>query len=368
ISEGTDVISSIRSSPFSLLLVFLITGSIIIIFISYTPLYSSFPSPGTSSTEHLFKIAPPRLSVYMGVNSSRLLSRLHPLPPHYSIINIRMHNNCRGGLYPRTTDVYRFTVPDDKISWSIPYPDYQPVDYTAESVQKNPPWADPDIRKDSGSINIKWNSVDGKVDRRSFGCKYEIINHIPRNPHGRTGVKGRGLLGRWGPNHAADPIITRWKLLDGKKVTGADGKPILQFIAIQRRDTGDWAIPGGMVDAGELVSATLQREFSEEALNSFNMSPEQRSKLRSCLDVFFKNGTEVYKGYVDDIRNTDNSWIETVAMNFHDNNGTSVASLALNAGDDAVNVRWLDITASLKLYANHRDFMKKVAHDLAGSW
>ncbi|KAA0190217.1 hypothetical protein HAZT_HAZT003782 [Hyalella azteca] len=31
------------------------------------------------------------------------------------------------------------------------------------------------------------------------------------NPHGRTGVRGRGLLGRWGPNHAADPIVTRWK-------------------------------------------------------------------------------------------------------------------------------------------------------------
>ena len=31
-----------------------------------------------------------------------------------------------------------------------------------------------------------------------------------RNPCGRTGLKGRGLLGRWGPNHAADPIVTRW--------------------------------------------------------------------------------------------------------------------------------------------------------------
>lgn len=30
-----------------------------------------------------------------------------------------------------------------------------------------------------------------------------------RNPMGRTGMKGRGLLGRFGPNHAADPIVTR---------------------------------------------------------------------------------------------------------------------------------------------------------------
>ena len=30
-----------------------------------------------------------------------------------------------------------------------------------------------------------------------------------RNPVGRTGMVGRGLLRRWGPNHAADPIVTR---------------------------------------------------------------------------------------------------------------------------------------------------------------
>ena len=27
---------------------------------------------------------------------------------------------------------------------------------------------------------------------------------------------------------------------------------------------------------------------------------------------------KVYKGYVDDDRNTDNAWIETVALHFHD--------------------------------------------------
>jgi len=31
-----------------------------------------------------------------------------------------------------------------------------------------------------------------------------------RNPVGRTGMRGRGLLGRWGPNHAADPVVTRY--------------------------------------------------------------------------------------------------------------------------------------------------------------
>ena len=57
-------------------------------------------------------------------------------------------------------------------------------------------------------------------------------------------MKGRGLLGRWGPNHAVDPIVSRWQR-DGKgeKVT-MEGKPVLEFVAIKRKDTGDWAIPG----------------------------------------------------------------------------------------------------------------------------
>ena len=35
------------------------------------------------------------------------------------------------------------------------------------------------------------------------------MNGRPRNPIGRTGITGRGQLGKWGPNHAADPIVTR---------------------------------------------------------------------------------------------------------------------------------------------------------------
>ena len=33
---------------------------------------------------------------------------------------------------------------------------------------------------------------------------------VPRNPVGRTGITGRGHLWRWGPNHAADPIVTKY--------------------------------------------------------------------------------------------------------------------------------------------------------------
>ena len=59
-------------------------------------------------------------------------------------------------------------------------------------------------------LDIKnWNMIDGNTDRRSHTGSYDLIDGIPINPCGRTGVSGRGQLGKWGPNHAADPIVTR---------------------------------------------------------------------------------------------------------------------------------------------------------------
>ena len=57
-------------------------------------------------------------------------------------------------------------------------------------------------------------------------------------------MKGRGLLGRWGPNHAVDPIVSRWQRGSQGEQVMLGGKPVLEFVAIKRKDTGDWAIPG----------------------------------------------------------------------------------------------------------------------------
>ena len=58
---------------------------------------------------------------------------------------------------------------------------------------------------------IQFNDFDGKngVLRISFQGTYQVENGLPLNPNGRTGMEGRGLLGRWGPNFAGDPLVTR---------------------------------------------------------------------------------------------------------------------------------------------------------------
>ena len=58
-------------------------------------------------------------------------------------------------------------------------------------------------------------------------------------------VSGRGLLGRWGPNHAGDIVVTRWS-----KDYHSSKHKVLEILLINRNDSDDLALPGGMVDPG----------------------------------------------------------------------------------------------------------------------
>ncbi|XP_018095500.1 nudix-type motif 9 isoform X2 [Xenopus laevis] len=299
---------------------------------------------------------------------SFLYSRwFRPLGSSSCAHSMAAHVKALTSPYPGS-QVQRTPVPPEKICWQVDWPEYDPVDYTAPYVLTNPPWADPPLG--SEGFSPKFNALDGAVQRQSLQDTYSVEKGVPRNPVGRTGVKGRGLLGRWGPNHAADPIITRWKQdSDGRRVTDVNtGKPILQFVAIQRKDCGQWAIPGGMVDPGELVTATLRREFCEEALNSLEGTGDQTENEKKIQELFSQEHLLIYKGYVDDPRNTDNSWMETQAVNYHDETGHLLNQLRLEAGDDAGKVQWVDVSSECSLYANHASFILILAHKRGAHW
>ena len=214
-------------------------------------------------------------------------------------------------------------------------------------------------------------------------------NNLPENPMGRTGMWGPGLLGKNGPNQAADPIFTRWApftmyplfksiiiLLKFIFTVMHEGGiyimlynvykewcllfPHLEMIAIQRFDTKEWAIPGGMVETGETVSETLRKEINEEACN--NMDTNDASKEIDKI-LSKDNGTIIYRGYVDDPRNTDTRWMETTAVHFHCTSKIAKA-IKLEAGDDAQKVQWLKMTnlepRYNNLYASHKMMTDKV--------
>ena len=228
---------------------------------------------------------------------------------------------------------------------------YWPVYFCDPTVQAAPVWAD---AEDTALIQFH-NPNDNGVNRSSHHGKYALqpyvfkdgnfeLGKFPINPVGKTGISGRGRLGKWGPNHAADPIVTTVK----------DGN--IYFVAIQRTDTGEWALPGGMVELGDNVSITVRKEFGEEAFQSLELTEIEKANLDAHLKVLFSNAVEVYRGYVDDPRNTDNAWMETVAMHVHIDEETA-NNFSLKAGDDAKKVEWKQYATDLNLYASHSHFI-----------
>ena len=71
-----------------------------------------------------------------------------------------------GGMYRYKTplgelkEVRRTAVPEEKVPWTVPWPEYEPLDLTADHV-KEAVWADPDIGEED--FSPKWNTLDGNV-------------------------------------------------------------------------------------------------------------------------------------------------------------------------------------------------------------
>ncbi len=62
-------------------------------------------------------------------------------------------------------------------------------------------------------------------------------------------------------------IFTVLGIIFRHPVTGATIIPILpdgKIVLVRRKDTGEWGLPGGMIEWGEDVSATAKRELWEE--------------------------------------------------------------------------------------------------------
>lgn len=281
----------------------------------------------------------------------------------------RLNYKARLPCYPQSL-INRFPVPDHKVSWEIPFPEYDPVIYEAPEVKEHPYWADTIdlifMKPEERIGKIKFNEYDdlNKVNRKSYVGTYQVQDGLPLNPTGRTGLIGRGLLGRYGPNHCGDPIVTRWKRDDIGNVVMKEGKKVLEFVAIFRKDNKLWSIPGGMCEPGQKVSQCLKAEFTEEALGSLVKDSNMEEKIKSDLNIMMEEGEEIYKGICDDPRNTDNSWLETVVFNYHDDTGKVLHPFLLRAGETVEAASWLEVSSSLMLHSSHLYYVQLVAEKL----
>ena len=101
----------------------------------------------------------------------------------------------------------RFPVPDERVRWSGRF-GYKPIFHVDAHVLANAPgkgngWADEaePVREQierRGSHELLARNLQWQYDENGW----------PLNPRARTGMKGRGKLGKWGPNHAGDAVMT----------------------------------------------------------------------------------------------------------------------------------------------------------------
>lgn len=228
----------------------------------------------------------------------------------------------------------RQPVAEADAAWNQPLPNYFPPEYTAGVVFQNEgKWADPrDVHAVQRQFMTLNNGQEQPVTLDALGR--------PLNPLGRTGIQGRGLLGRWGRNQAGDPLVTR----------SSPENERIQLLVIERKDSGLKALPGGMVDEGENIAATVARELAEE----------------TSAKLDFANAIQIFAGVVDDPRNTDNAWMETTVLHKH-LTAQDQAQLTLKAGDDASAVHWVDIDAELlsSMYASHADYVRMAMQRLS---
>jgi len=106
----------------------------------------------------------------------------------------------------------------------------------------------------------------------------------------------------------------------------------------------------------------------EEALDSTETGSEKVDQLRKMVETVFADGHELYRGYVQDPRNTDNAWMETVAIHFHDEKGDKVGALPLRAGDDAAAICWMEVSSDIRLFASHRTLVRSAVERLGAHW
>jgi nicotinamidase/pyrazinamidase len=160
-----------------------------------------------------------------------------------------------------------------------------------------------------------WNRVSSKprlFNSTTWGGASPNQNPYLMNDGLRLDIayRGRGELGNYGPNHAADLLC----------YTHDEDTGVVKVYLIKRKENSrsitpfgtEYATPGGMRNPEESAYETAMREFAEEVLDvqegADELGLQATQRLRSLPWQY------IYCGYSADRRNTMDAWIETTCV------------------------------------------------------
>ncbi|XP_003380892.1 putative nudix hydrolase 6 [Trichinella spiralis] len=171
----------------------------------------------------------------------------------------------------------------------------------------------------------RFNDYDNNVDRRRLKKhisgkhkSYALNGKYPLNPNGRTGVTGRGVLRRYGPNYLVQILISRLM------------ETFFHFLSVNfsthsfQRTVKFTFIPPKLYDL-------LLKELSKF------YDPRHATYL---LEKTFKHKVELYRGFVADNRNTDNAWIEALTIEYNDPKYKGIGKIKLNPDTNPMRLKW----------------------------
>jgi 8-oxo-dGTP pyrophosphatase MutT (NUDIX family) len=188
-------------------------------------------------------------------------------------------------------------------------------------VQSLDYWRNPDFEQQFPSVSTY------DTQRRPL---HPWLNDMLQRPD-ISFVAGKGAYWNWGPNYTADPIIIRTDL------------ETPHILLIKRKDTGNWALPGGFIDGNESAEAAAIREAHEEA--------------GITLAAYVPKVTQIYSGPIVDLRMTMHAWPETTATLFelHPSLSSFIPTMQYEGTDDAEAAAWVPVDAAQEgLFGSHK--------------
>ena len=141
------------------------------------------------------------------------------------------------------------------------------------------------------------------------------------------------MLRRYGPNHAAEPIVTRWRRKGKAILKDSFEHPILEMLLVKRTADQSWSIPGRIIDSASknlIAPSTVRKDFVNKSIFSKSLSKTDKAELQRKLNHLYGHSVEISADIVkDDPRNTDNAWVEATVAHYHDESGEATRTCVL---------------------------------------
>ncbi|TGZ61571.1 hypothetical protein CRM22_007924 [Opisthorchis felineus] len=231
-------------------------------------------------------------------------------------------------------------LPSDVLGWRPPY---SPIEGWTESSDFV-----------TAMTSREWNPMGTTYLPSTEQVPPDPETGMPRNPSGRTGVIGKGLLPVWGPNPAIILVVTRYT----SPTSHGPGELQVAVCELQITRQLPWLLVRhpATCDGVSCMQSMVDLWVSARTKQLCAANPEKAAFYEKALAFYRQSSPSVvFSGYLNDMVNTDNAWIEPTVINIHlgTHPDKSDALLHLFVPEDCC-LRWARADDQTPMRTSHR--------------